>query len=239
MNFRYLLLPPILMLMVLPIVSIGCADEASRCAATGRLPSEQAEAFRHVKTIRLEVREHYEEAEKQSIPFVRELPRLLLEGAGFTLVGADAKQFDATLTVDLKGTASETTEPPNGRRTVTANLAGTITLMAGAASYQRRLSTNSPGRVVADGKVNLTSSYRWSLQETNFLDASLKMLSGALGISPPRPLAAALACEDFNFQSKIVERLARCGANAVGPLLALLKKDNWGQRAEPLRRWDS
>jgi len=230
MNSRYLLSTPILMLMVLPIFSVGCADEASRCAATGELTSEQAEAFRHVKTIRLEVREHYDEAKKQSIPVVSELPRLLVEGAGFTIVGADAKQFDATLTVDLKGTASETTETPNGRRTVTANLAGTITLTAGAASCQRRLSTNSPGGVVADGKVDLTCSYQWSLQETNFLDPSLKILSDVFGISPSRPLTAALACDDFNFQSKIVERLARCGTDAVEPLLALLKKGDRGHR---------
>lgn len=83
-------------------LSIFCAFLNDQALAG--LSEEQIKAFRSIKSVRIVVDQAYGEAEGVSLPF-KDVVQRVLGYAGVKVVGADSKEYDATLKIEARGKA--------------------------------------------------------------------------------------------------------------------------------------
>ena len=196
--------------------------------------SEEVSSDVQVKVVRVVVNQTYEIADKVSLPFY-DYTKKILEYAGFSVVDENAKYYDATLYIDVKGIPGGAYYSKWGcnwnweYRWTEATLKGTLSFsINGGKTYRWNFSyTEGPYSTIFGGYFTPNDApFRIAFDE-GFLPFLFKSISELKGISP---LISALKDEDGAVRCAAAEVLVKIGEPAVEPLIQALKDEDSGVR---------
>jgi len=204
------------------------------------------QAFRDVKSVRVVVRQTYEEADKVSLPFY-EYAEKILNYAGLSVVEEDATIYDATISIEAKGIPGSAIYggisglPGTGTSHWTkAIVEGKISFSAGDKTFRWAFSyTEGPCRTIQIrfGEGGLVTS--WSYETPSdapfkaafnrgFIPVFFKAIAKVLGMPP---LISALKDEDGDVREAAAEALGELkDPRAVEPLISVLKDEDGSVR---------
>ncbi|MCD6493385.1 MAG: HEAT repeat domain-containing protein [Archaeoglobaceae archaeon] len=197
--------------------------------------SEEVSSDVQVKVVRVVVNQTYEKADKVSLSFY-DYTKKILEYAGFSVVDENAKYYDATLYIDVKGIPGGAYYSKWGcnwnweYRWTEATLKGTLSFsINGGKTYCWNFSyTEGPYSAISGGYFTPNDApFRIAFDE-GFLPFLFKSISELKGISP---LISALKDEDWRIRWGAAYALGEIkDPRAVEPLIQALKDEDSGVR---------
>ena len=187
--------------------------------------SEEVSSDVQVKVVRVVVNQTYEIADKVSLPFY-DYTKKILEYAGFSVVDENAKYYDATLYIDVKGIPGGAYYSDWKYHWTEATLRGTLSFsINGGKTYRWNFSyTEGPYGIIFGGYCTPNDApFRIAFDE-GFLPFLFKSISELKGISP---LISALKDEDWRIRWGAAYALGEIkDPRAVEPLIQALKDDD-------------
>lgn len=201
--------------------------------ALAGLSEEQIKAFRSIKSVQIIVDQAYGETGGVRLPF-EDVAQRILGYAGVKAVGADSKDYDATLKIEARGKAeggiysypnSKDMFNPSTFYFTGADLSGTILLEApGTPVYKKTFKGHVPTPFSIFGGPRNPSGAPFNeafSQSGSFKAKILEAIGDLYGINP---LAIALKDEDTDLREYAASILGEIkDSHAVEPLIEVLK----------------
>jgi len=197
---------------------------------------EERGLIANVKVIRVVVKQSYEEADKVSLPFFKVTKKILKYG-GFEVVGETSETYDATLSINAKGTPLGAWYSYSGigrgeYRYSGARIKGDILLSLKDRKFKWTFAgeVDPPYSISAGSYLSPNNAPFGEVFSDEFCSAMMRVLADFKGIEP---LLSALKDKDSDVREGVVNALGKIkDPRAVEPLISALKEEYWRVREE-------